>query len=401
MNKHTKILAIIAAIAITYNIYAQKDKIGGQNYISTAMPIIMVSPDATSAGMGDVGVASKPDANSLHWNNAKLAFVEDGAGFTMTYTPWLRKLGVGDMNILYLGGYYSINDRSTVGGSIMYYSVGEVEFRDEDGLDKGTYKPNEFSIDLSYSMKLSETFSLGASGRYLRSDLTQGQDVGTAPTKAGNAIAADIGVYYQDKLSASTSMPGELALGLFISNLGSKISYSDVNTDKDFLPANLRLGGRYTLNIDEFNQFSLLLDLNKLLVPTPPVYDKDSNGTNVIIAGMNDRAEDISVMQGVFQSFYDAPNGLTEELQEIQLSVGAEYWYSQIFAVRAGYFFEHKNKGGRQYITFGGGIRYNMFTFDVSYLIALSRTQNPLANTVRISLGMNFGKTSATKKSSN
>ncbi|MBR5029332.1 MAG: type IX secretion system outer membrane channel protein PorV, partial [Bacteroidales bacterium] len=281
-----------------------------------------------------------------------------------------------------------------IGGSVMYYSVGEVEFRDEEGLDKGTYKPNEFSIDLAYSMKLTDEISLGASGRYLRSDLTQGQDVGTTSTRAGNAIAADIGVYYQNKLNATPSMPGELALGLFISNLGSKISYSDDDNEKDFLPANLRLGGRYTLNADEFNQFSFILDLNKLLVPTPPFYDEEGN----IIAGKNDRAEDISVMQGVFQSFYDAPNGMKEELQEIQVSVGAEYWYNQLFAVRAGYFFEHKNKGGRQYITFGGGIRYNMFTFDLSYLLALSRTQNPLANTVRISLGMNFGKPEKNKR---
>ena len=373
---------------------AQKKEIGGQNYISTAMPIIMVSPDATSSGMGDVGVASKPDANSQHWNNAKLAFVEDKGGFAMTYTPWLRKLGVGDMNLLYLGGYYSVNNRSTIGGSVTYYSVGEVNFTGEEGQDLGTYNPNEFAIDLSYSMKLTDEIALGASGRYLRSDLTQGQDVGTTSTRAGNAIAADIGLYYQNKLNATPSMPGELALGVFISNLGSKISYSDDDNEKDFLPANLRLGGRYTINVDDYNQFSMLLDFNKLLVPTPPVYDDEGN----IIAGKNDRAEDISVMQGVFQSFYDAPNGMREELQEIQISVGAEYWYSQLFAVRAGYFFEHKNKGGRQYITFGGGIRYNMFTFDLSYLLALSKTQNPLANTIRISLGMNFGKPEKSKR---
>ena len=274
-----------------------------------------------------------------------------------------------------------------------YYSVGEVEFRGEEGNDLGTYKPNEFSVDLSYSMKLTDQIALGASGRYLRSDLTQGQDVGTTSTRAGNAIAADIGVYYQNKLNVTPSMPGELALGFFISNLGSKISYSDDDNEKDFLPANMRLGGRYTLNIDEYNQFSFLMDLNKLLVPTPPIYDEEGN----ITAGKNDRAEDISVMQGVFQSFYDAPNGFKEEMQEIQISAGAEYWYNQLFAVRAGYFFEHKNKGGRQYITFGGGIRYNMFTFDLSYLLALSKTQNPLANTVRISLGMNFGKPDKSK----
>ena len=393
MKRTAKLLAITAAIALAFSANAQKKEIGGQNYISTAMPIIMVSPDATASGMGDVGVASKPDANSQHWNNAKLAFVEDKGGFAMTYTPWLRKLGVGDMNLLYLGGYYSVNNRSTIGGSVTYYSVGDVNFTSEEGQDLGTYNPNEFTIDLSYSMKLTDQIALGASGRYLRSDLTQGQDVGTTSTRAGNAIAADIGLYYQDKVNATPSMPGELALGLFISNLGSKISYSDDDNEKDFLPANLRLGGRYTLNLDDYNQFSMLLDFNKLLVPTPPVYDEDGN----IIAGKNDRAEDISVMQGVFQSFYDAPNGFKEELQEIQISVGAEYWYSQLFAVRAGYFYEHKNKGGRQYITFGGGIRYNMFTFDLSYLLALSKTQNPLANTIRISLGMNFGKPDKSK----
>ncbi|MBQ6725526.1 MAG: type IX secretion system outer membrane channel protein PorV [Bacteroidales bacterium] len=393
MKRTAKLLAITAAIAFAFSANAQKKEIGGQNYISTAMPIIMVSPDATSSGMGDVGVASKPDANSQHWNNAKLAFVEDKAGFAMTYTPWLRKLGVGDMNLLYLGGYYSVNNRSTIGGSVTYYSVGDVNFTSEEGQDLGTYNPNEFTIDLSYSMKLTDQISLGASGRYLRSDLTQGQDVGTTSTRAGNAIAADIGLYYQNKLNATPSMPGELALGLFISNLGSKISYSDDDNEKDFLPANLRLGGRYTLNVDDYNQFSMMLDFNKLLVPTPPVYDENGN----IIAGKNDRAEDISVMQGVFQSFYDAPNGFKEELQEIQISVGAEYWYSQLFAVRAGYFYEHKNKGGRQYITFGGGIRYSMFTFDLSYLLALSKTQNPLANTIRISLGMNFGKPDKSK----
>ncbi len=387
MNRKFKILATFSLSALLYaNTFAQKYD---EQYISTAMPIVLVAPDATSAGLGDVGAASKPDANSSHWNNAKFAFVEDQAGFSMTYTPWLRKLGVGDMNLLYLGGYYKLNNRSALGASITYYSVGEVEFTDESGSSLGNYNPNEFTIDMTYSMKLSDNVSLGATGRYLRSDLTQGQDVGTATTHAGNAIAADIGVYYQTPLFASPSMPGELALGLFISNLGSKISYSDDDNEKDFLPANLRIGGRYTVDIDEYNQFSLMLDANKLLVPTPPVYDESGN----IIAGKEDNAAKISVMQAVLQSFSDSPNGFSEELHEIQLSVGAEYWYNKIFAIRAGYFYENKHKGGRQYMTVGGGIRYNLFTFDLSYLISLTtKTQSPLANTVRISLGMNFGQ---------
>ena len=387
MNKNLKILAVLTtAILLNANAFAQQYD---EKYISTAMPIVLVAPDATSAGLGDVGVATKPDANSSHWNNAKFAFVEDQAGFSMTYTPWLRKLGVGDMNLLYLGGYYKLNNRSALGASITYYSVGDVEFTGESGESLGNYSPNEFAIDMTYSMKLSDNVSLGATGRYLRSDLTQGQDVGTATTHAGNAIAADVGIYYQKPLFATPSMPGELALGLFISNLGSKISYSDDDNEKDFLPANLRLGGRYTINIDEYNQFSIMADANKLLVPTPPIYNEEGE----IVAGMEDDAAKISVMQAVIQSFYDAPNGFSEELHEIQFSVGAEYWYSQIFAVRAGYFYEHENKGGRQYMTVGGGIRYNLFTFDLSYLISLTtKTQSPLANTIRISLGMNFGQ---------
>lgn len=387
MNRKLRILASISlAILLNVGTFAQKYD---EKCILPAMPIVLVAPDATSAGLGDVGAATKPDANSSHWNNAKFAFVEDQAGFSMTYTPWLRKLGVGDMNLLYLGGYYKLNNRSALGASITYYSVGEVEFTDENGSSLGNYSPNEFAIDMTYSMKLSDNVSLGATGRYLRSDLTQGQDVGTATTHAGNAIAADVGVYYQAPVFATPSMPGELAFGLFISNLGSKISYSNDDNEKDFLPANLRLGGRYTVDIDEYNQFSLMLDANKLLVPTPPVYDEDGK----IVAGKEDNAAKISVMQAVLQSFSDAPNGFSEELHEIQLSVGAEYWYNKIFALRAGYFYENKNKGGRQYMTVGGGIRYNLFTFDLSYLISLTtKTQSPLANTVRISLGMNFGQ---------
>ena len=393
MNKNRiKLLGgclLLGLLMGTSNIYAQQtpDEIAGKdiskNYISTAVPILLIAPDARSGGMGDVGVASTPDAYSSHWNSAKYAFIEDDFGMGMSYVPWLRKLGAADMNLLNLTGFKRINDRSAVAASLTYFSLGSIEFTDIDGTSKGTYKPNEFGLDVSYSMKLSENLSIGATGRYVRSDLTQGVDVGTSTTKAGNAIAADLGMYYQSETNMF-DMPGELAAGLFISNLGSKISYSDDDNEKDFLPANLRLGGRYTMDIDDYNSFSFMLDFNKLLVPTPPLYDEEGN----IIAGMDNN---IGTMLGAIRSFYDSPNGFSEELQELQISVGAEYWYDKVFAVRGGYFFEHENKGGRQYLTLGGSIKYQTLVLDISYLIPTTTLQtSPLANTVRISLAMNF-----------
>ena len=384
---------MIGLMVIASPIKAQQnptpDELAGKdvtkNYISTAMPILLIAPDARSGGMGDVGVASTPDVYSAHWNNAKFAFIEKNMGIGMSYVPWLRKLGAADMNLLYLSGYRRINDRSTLAASLTYFSLGNIEFTHEDGTSMGTYKPNEFGLDLSYSMKLSDNFSLGATGRYIRSDLTQGVDVGTTQTRAGNTIAADLGMYYQSETNM-LDIPGELAAGLMISNLGSKISYSDDETEKDFLPTNLRFGGRYTMDFDEYNSVSILADFNKLLVPTPPVYDENGE----IISGKTD---DVGTIQGAFQSFFDAPGGFSEEFQEMQVSVGAEYWYDKIFAVRGGYFFEHENKGGRQYITLGGTIKYQSLVLDISYLIPTTTLQtSPLANTVRISLAMNFDK---------
>ncbi len=391
MKKKFKILGssllMVSILTSTMQLYAQTtDEIAGKdisrNYIPTAMPILLIAPDARASGMGDVGAASTPDVYSTHWNNAKFAFIEDNTGLGLSYTPWLRKLGATDMNLLNMAGYVRINKRSTIAASLTYFSLGSMEFTDGEGNSIGTFNPNEFGIDVTYAMKLSDEFSIGASGRYVRSDLTQGQDVSGSSTRAGYAVAADIGLYYQTNTKLG-GMPGQVAAGLSITNLGSKISYSDDDNKKDFLPANFRLGGRYTMDVDDYNSFSILLDVNKLLVPTPPIKDGDE-----IIAGYD---PDVSSFQGAIQSFYDAPNGFKEELQEVQLSVGAEYWYNKTFAVRAGYFFEHENKGGRQYITLGGSVKYKVLTLDVSYLIPTTTLQNsPLANTIRISLAMNF-----------
>ena len=386
-----KILLVVAILLLSNSIFAQLDNnnlaidelsgkvIDGNRIISTGVPLLIIAPDARSGAMGDVGVASKPDANSLHWNAAKLAFMQNQTGVSFTYSPWLREL-VSDIELLYLGGYYKVNERSTLGASLTYFSLGSIDFFDQEGMATGTYKPNEFAMDLAYTMKLNENFSISLTGRYIRSDLTQGQNVGTTQTHAANAGAADLGLYYQKAIKATR--PSEYALGLQISNLGSKISYSD-NMDSEFLPANLRLGGRYTTNLDQFNQISVMMDFNKLLVPTPPVYN---DSTGAIFAGMD---PNVGVFQGAIQSFYDAPNGFKEEIQEISLSIGAEYWYNKVLALRAGYFYEAKNKGARQYLTLGAGIKYNVMGLDISYLIATSAlNNNPLKNTLRV--GLNF-----------
>lgn len=386
-----KILLVVAILLLSNSIFAQLDNnnlaidelsgkvIDGNRIISTGVPLLIIAPDARSGAMGDVGVASKPDANSLHWNAAKLAFMENQTGVSFTYSPWLREL-VSDIELLYLGGYYKVNERSTLGASLTYFSLGAIDFFDQEGMATGTYKPNEFAMDLAYTMKLNENFSISLTGRYIRSDLTQGQNVGTTQTHAANAGAADLGLYYQKAIKAVR--PSEYALGLQISNLGSKISYSD-NMDSEFLPANLRLGGRYTTQLDQFNQISVMMDFNKLLVPTPPVYN---DSTGAIFAGMD---PNVGVFQGAIQSFYDAPNGFKEEIQEISLSIGAEYWYNKVLALRAGYFYEAKNKGARQYLTLGAGIKYNVMGLDISYLIATSAlNNNPLKNTLRV--GLNF-----------
>ena len=384
-----KLTALALAACLTAAAAAQTNELGQstnsnnkKNYISTGMPIIMIAPDATSSGMGDAGVASTPDAYSAHWNNAKFAFIEGTMGASITYTPWLRNLKVGDMNLFYLGGYYRINSRSTAAASLTYFTLGDIDMTNAENQKLTTLHPNEFTIDATYALKITDALSLGATGRFLRSDLTNGQDVtqedGThSTTHSANSLAADVGLYYQGSIDKEQ----DFALGLFVSNLGAKLSYSEDDTDKEFLPANLRFGGRYTNRIDEYNKISVLADFNKLLVPTPPISGPTANAADMT------EYNRIGAMQGVFQSFSDAPGGFSEELQEVQVSAGAEYWYAETFAVRAGYFFEHANKGGRQYATVGFGLRYNYFAFDFSYLIPTTTlSTNPLANTIRISL---------------
>lgn len=352
----------------------------GARVISTGVPVLLIAPDSRAGSMADIGAASTPDANSIHWNAAKLAFIEKDAGISFTYTPWLRNL-VNDIGLSYLSGFYRINDRSAVGASLTYFSLGGIDFYDDQGVNKGNFEPNEFAFDGAYAMKLSENFSASVTGRYIRSDLTQGQSSGTSTTKAANAFGADIGLYYQKELGDDDNA-SSFALGLQIANLGSKISYSE-SLEKEFQPANLRLGGRYTMDFNEFNQLSFMVDFNKLLVPTPAIYDTLGN----IEAGISNK---VGVSQGAIQSFYDAPGGFKEEMQEINISAGAEWIYNKFLAVRAGYFYESDRKGGRKYITFGGGFKYNVMKLDIAYLVPTVANNHPLKNTLRLSLSFDF-----------
>ncbi|MBO6118273.1 MAG: type IX secretion system outer membrane channel protein PorV [Bacteroidales bacterium] len=354
----------------------------GARIISTGVPLLLIAPDSRAGALGDLGVATTPDANSNHWNAAKLAFADKNFAATFTYSPWLREI-VDGIGLAYLAGYYKLNDRSAVGASLTYFSLGDIQFTDNQGNSIGIYSPNEFAIDMSYSMKLSGNLSASVTGRYIRSDLTQGQDVAGSATHAANAVAADLGIYYQQNISSEHAQ--QIALGAQISNLGNKISYSDDNTESSFLPANLRVGGRYSYEMDQFNKISFMLDLNKLLVPTPPIRDPDDN-TKIVYGKENN----VGVVKGIFQSFYDAPDGFKEELQEINISFGTEYWYNNILAVRGGYFYENKKKGDRQYLTLGLGLKYNSLGIDLSYLVPTAQNNNPLKNTLRVSLSFDF-----------
>ena len=385
-----KIIGIICASLLVFNAFAQDpsydELTGGLNTITTAVPFLLISPDSKAGAMGDVGVATTPDANSMHWNPAKLAFVDDDMGFSMSYVPWLRAL-VPDINLSYLAGYKKLNDNEAIGLELRYFSLGDITFTDIVGNTLGQYKPSEFALGTSYSRKLSDNFSLAISGRYIYSNLTGGQLAGGIQTTAGQSIAADISAYYTNPIRIG-GKDIDLAFGGNISNIGSKLAYTET-TDKDFIPINLRLGTSIGTEFDEYNKMSFAFDINKLLVPTPPVYD--GTGTDNIVAGMD---PEVSVVSGIFQSFWDAPGGIKEEFREINYSIGTEYWYANQFALRAGYFFEHDTKGGRKFFTFGSGVKYNVFALDFSYLINASRAingNNPLANTMRFTLVFDFG----------
>ncbi|MFN3841222.1 MAG: type IX secretion system outer membrane channel protein PorV [Cyclobacteriaceae bacterium] len=330
--------------------------------ITTAVPFLTISPDARNAAMGDVGVATSPDANSAYWNPAKLVFIDKAYGGAISYTPWLGKI-INDMWISYLTGFYKITREQAVALSMKYFDLGDISFRGTGNEPLGDFNPRELALDLTYSRMLTEEFSVGLTGRYIYSNLTGAFPTGT-DTRPINSAAVDLGVFYSKPMKGTKN--SSLSLGALISNIGPKVSYTD-DANKNFIPTNLKIGGVYTTELDPFNSLSFALDLNKLLVPT---VDKGQ-----------------SVLSGMFSSFSDAPDGFSEELKEIILNMGIEYWYNNTFAGRMGYFLESRDKGNRQYLTLGVGFRnQKSFGIDVAYLVPTNGRENPLAETIRFSL---------------
>jgi len=362
------------------------------NTITTAVPFITITPDSRAGAMGEVGVATTADLHSLHWNPAKLAFLEKSSGVAVSYTPWLAAL-IPEINLSYLTGYSKINENSTWSAALRYFTLGQMTVTNDAGDQLGVFEPKEFTFDVGYGMKFNNNFSGGIAMKFINSNLTEGRNLNDgSPTEAGRSFAVDLSTYYESDFLEKN----QWAVGLNISNIGSKISYTETE-EADFLPTTLKLGGRYTMKIDEYNTFSVSMDLNKYLVPTPPVYLTDSvgtpildqNGDQAILAGQD---PNVSVISGMFQSFGDAPGGITEEWRELIYCLGFEWWYNNQFAFRGGYFHEHELKGNRQYFTLGAGLKMNVFAIDFSYLItATPDTRSPLENTVRFSLAFDLG----------
>jgi hypothetical protein len=385
---------LIVLILLNNNIVAQTKETDkqlksiGLNPITTSVPFLLIAPDSRGGAMGDAGVATSADATSMHWNASKLAFIEKKSGIAVAYTPWLRTL-VPDISLGYLSGFYRISKKGTIGSSLRYFSLGKIDFTDVNGGPLGSATPNELAYDLGYAHQLSKKFSGAFTLRYIHSNLTGNVDPSAKPA---NTVAADLSAYFKNNIKISDKK-GEFAIGLNISNLGGKVRYSD-SGKRNFIPMNMKLGTALRIDIDDYNSIAFTVDFNKLLVPTLPVYlqttkggdSLNSEGTKIIEAGMD---PNVAVAQAVFQSFRDAPGGFREEMQEINLSGGIEYWYAKQFALRTGYFYESPNKGNRQYFTIGAGLKYNIFNLDFSYLISMARN-NPLDNTLRFTLSFNF-----------
>jgi hypothetical protein len=423
MTFPSRVAAFCCVVAFGHGVIAQVatpciSELSGQecgerlNTITTAVPFLMIGPDSRSGGMGDAGVALPPDANALHWNPSKLAFAENEGEFRISVSPWLRNL-VPDMSLAYLAGYKKLNKRSALGGSLRYFNLGSITFTDINGGVIRDFKPAEFAVDVSFAQQFSEQLAGGISLRYINSNLTGGLNVSGANTKAGQAVAADISFFYRNDRMLIAKKDATFAFGLDISNIGNKMSYSETSRT-DFLPINLRLGPALTVDIDSYNTITFNADINKLLVPTPPVYKTEPDDDGVAVPVVDDDGNYVvfsgedpnrGVASGIFGSFSDAPGNvyydgqgvqhvesgskLKEELREIYFGGGLEYWYAKQFAFRTGYFWEAATKGNRKYFTMDPGVNYSIFSLDFSYLIANTQ-QSPLANTLRFTLGFNF-----------
>lgn len=374
------VLALATAIFMFFqstSVQAQSVRIEDVNTIITAVPFLRIAPDARSGSMGDVGIALSPDATTMHANASKIAFAEDEMSIAVTYTPWLRSLNLQDVYLAYLSGYYKLDQDQALGLSLRYFNLGNIDLTDEQGNPLGASSPREYEIAGTYARRLGEDFSAGVSLKFIRSRLVDG-NFNSQDFKPGNAVAGDISLMYRNDIKIS-GYDSQLRLGMAISNLGSRITYTDNTDNRDFIPTNLGIGAALEMNIDEHNSVVFALDINKLLVPTPNELD------SLPADGILDYKQ-VSTAEGIFNSFSDAPDGFGEELNELMYSFGIEYWYNKQFAVRAGYYYEHPTKGNRQFFTAGLGLKYNVFGINLSYLVPTTNINNPLNNTLRFTL---------------
>ncbi len=367
-------LALLTVYGYSQPVDSPDELLGKTKAITTAVPFLLITPDARHAGLGETGVASSPDANASYWNPAKLVFIPTDYGGSLSYTPWLGKI-INDMSISFLTGYYKITQEQAISVGLKYFDLGDIFFT-ENGIDGTNFNPREFSFDLTYSRKLTQELSVGLTGRYIHSNLTGAFSSGGVDARPGKSVAADIGIYYTSEIQNSRG--SILSLGAAITNIGAKITYSD-NNNKDFLPTNLRLGTAFTTALDGHNSVTFLLDFNKLLVPT---IDKDQ-----------------TLLRGMFSSFTDAPGGFSEEMHEITTSMGVEYWYEHVFAARLGYFLEAADKGNRKYLTLGAGFRRKSFGFDIAYLVPTNKREHPLAETLRFTILFELQKSASQQES--
>jgi hypothetical protein len=368
---------VILLVSATGHLQAQDPTI---NVVTSAVPFLRISPDARSGGMGDVGIATSPDANSSFWNLAKTPFNNNKGGISVTYTPWLKDLGLNDVYLASLSGYYKLDEDQAISSSLRYFSLGSIQFTDNLGNDLSSYRPREFAFDAGYSRKLSSNLSLGIALRYINSNLASGTINGVS-YKAGSSVAGDLSLFHTGVNAGGSG----LNYGVTLSNLGSKISYTSDANQKDFIPANLGLGIAYTKAIDPANKITFGLDIHKLLVPTPPLVGDSAGLVSYRSKG---------VVGSWFSSLGDAPGGFSEELKEFQTSLGVEYWYNNQFALRTGYFYENPTKGNRQYFTLGAGLKYSTYGINFSYLLPSGSgvSRNPLSNTLRFSLVFDFAE---------
>ena len=350
------------------------------NAVTSAVPFLRITPDARGGSMGDVGLATSADPNAMHYNPSKLAFAEKRVSISATYTPWMRNLGLQDVYLAYLSGYVRLDKLQTVGFGLRYFSLGDIEFTDDNGGSLGQGRPNEFELTGGYARKLSDNLSAAIGAKFIYSNLATGQSVEGNEIKPGIAGAADLSLTYKTPVKF-TKNKSEFTLGAAISNLGSKITYTS-SINRDYIPTNLGIGLAWKFHLDEYNTLTFTSDFNKLLVPTPTPTDADQDS----IADYRQ----YSSIRGVFKSFGDAPGGFKEEMKEINIGMGAEYWYDDQFAIRAGYFYEHYSKGNRKYFSVGFGVKYNIFGLNFSYLVPTTNQRNPLDNTLRFSLLFDF-----------